>query len=71
MLARTHTEESPWWVVDADDKKRARLNCIAHLLASIPYDEVPKQEVVLPQRIRHPDYVRGPVPDEMFVKSVY
>ncbi len=71
MLALTHTKESPWWVVEADDKKRARLNCIAHLLQAIPYGEVPKSEIVLPERIRHPDYNRGPVPDEMYVKAVY
>ncbi|SEQ02220.1 polyphosphate kinase 2, PA0141 family [Devosia sp. YR412] len=71
MLNRTHTTESPWWVVDADDKKRARLNTIAHLLEAIPYGDVPKQDVVLPERIRHPDYARGPIPKEMKVKSVY
>ena len=71
MLARTHIAESPWWVVEADDKKRARLNCIAHLLASIPYDDVPKPDIVLPERIRHPDYIRGPVPKTMYVKPVY
>ena len=52
-------------------KKRARLNTIAHLLAAIPYGDVPKAEIVLPERIRHPDYARGPVPAEMHVKSVY
>tara|TARA_R110002020_G_scaffold232997_2_gene444643 strand:+ start:703 stop:1617 length:915 start_codon:yes stop_codon:yes gene_type:complete len=71
MLQRTHTANSPWWVVDADDKKRARLNTIAHLLEAIPYADVPKVEVVLPERIRHPDYARGPVPPEMYVKSRY
>lgn len=71
MLQRTHTADSPWWIVDADDKKRARLNVIAHLLEAIPYGDVPKQEVVLPERIRHPDYARGPIPAEMKVKSVY
>ena len=71
MLQRTHTTESPWWIVDADDKKRARLNTIAHLLAAIPYEDVPKPEIVLPERIRHPDYARGPVPAEMHVKAVY
>lgn len=71
MLARTHTTDSPWWVVNADDKKRARLNCIAHLLDAIPYDDVPKPDIVLPERIRHPDYHRGPVPQEMYVKAVY
>jgi len=71
MLARTHTSASPWWVVQADDKKRARLNCIAHLLSAIPYGDVPKSDIVLPERIRHPDYHRGPVPQEMYVKAVY
>ena len=71
MLQRTHTAESPWWIVDADDKKRARLNTISHLLSAIPYEDVPKREVVLPERIRHPDYARGPVPPEMYVKAVY
>ena len=71
MLQRTHIPESPWWIVDADDKKRARLNTIAHLLGAIPYGDVPKTEIVLPERIRHPDYARGPVPAEMKVKPVY
>jgi polyphosphate kinase 2 (PPK2 family) len=71
MLARTHIPESPWWVVDADDKKRARLNTIAHLLEAIPYQDVPKEPVILPERIRHPDYARGIVPEEMYVKTVY
>ncbi|SFV30316.1 polyphosphate kinase 2, PA0141 family [Devosia crocina] len=71
MLARTHVPESPWWVVQADDKKRARLNCIAHLLEAVPYEDVPKSEIVLPERIRHPDYIRGPVPQDMYVKAVY
>src|SRR3954447_24205129 len=48
MLARTHTPEAPWWVVQAVDKKRARLNMIAHLLAQIPYEDVPKEDVELP-----------------------
>jgi polyphosphate kinase 2 len=71
MLERTHTPESPWWVVDADDKKRARLNCIAHLLSHIPYEDVPKPEITLPERIRHADYQRASVPPEMYVKAVY
>ena len=71
MLSRTHIPESPWWVVQADDKKRARLNCIAHLLAAVPYEDVPKADVVLPERIRHPDYLRGPVPQDMYVKAIY
>jgi polyphosphate kinase 2 len=67
MLQRTHSAESPWWVVEAVDKKKARLNCIAHLLDQIPYEDVPKTPVVLPERERHSDYERHPVPPEMYV----
>ncbi|QEX18077.1 polyphosphate kinase 2 [Hypericibacter terrae] len=71
MLERTHIPEAPWWVVEAVDKKRARLNCIHHLLSLIPYGEVRHAPVVLPERVRNPDYHRGPVPKEMHVPSVY
>ena len=71
MFARTHTSEAPWWVVDAVDKKRARLNCIHHLLGRVPYAEVPRPEVVMPPRVRNPDYHRGPIPPEMFVPALY
>src|SRR6187399_1182412 len=63
MLERTHIPEAPWWVVEAVDKKRARLNCITHLLGQIPYGEVPHPPVVLPPRERNPDYERHPVPE--------
>ena len=71
MLERTHIPEARWWVVEAVDKKRARLNCISHLLSLIPYKEVPHAPVVLPARIHNPDYLRGPVPREMYVPAVY
>ena len=71
MLARTHIPEAPWWVVEAVDKKRARLNCISHLLAQIPYGDVAHPPVHLPDRERHNDYIRHPVPPEMFVPSVF
>jgi polyphosphate kinase 2 (PPK2 family) len=71
MLERTHIPEAPWWVVEADDKKKARLNCIHHLLQQIPYNEVQREPVVLPSRIRNPDYLRGPVPKKMYVPAVY
>ena len=67
MLERTHIEEAPWWVVEAVDKKRARLNCISHLLSQIPYDDVPKDPVILPDRVRNADYIRHPVPNDMYV----
>ena len=71
MLERTHIPEAPWWVVEADDKKRARLNCVHHLLSLIPYGEVDHPPVVLPNRVRNPDYIRGPVPEEMYVPAIY
>jgi len=71
MLERTHIPEAPWWVVEAVDKKKARLNCIHHLLTQIPYGEVKHAPIALPKRIRHADYIRGPVPAEMYVPAVY
>ncbi len=71
MLEKTHIPEAPWWVVEADDKKRTRLNCIAHLLTHIPYEEVPHVEPVLPERVHNPDYLRAPVPKEMYVPDLY
>src|SRR5690348_6417266 len=71
MLRRTHTAEAPWWVVEAVDKKRARLNCISHLLNQVPYQDIPHERVVLPERIRNPAYQRDQIPPEMYVPSVY
>jgi polyphosphate kinase len=71
MLEHTHTQHAPWWVVDAVDKKRARLNCISHLLSQIPYQPVPHTPVVLPERVHNPDYHRGPIPKEMYVPEMF
>jgi polyphosphate kinase 2 len=71
MLDRTHIAEAPWWVVQAVDKKRARLNCIHHLLGQIPYEEVEHPTIVLPPRERREDYVRQPVRQEILVPEVY
>jgi polyphosphate kinase 2 len=71
MIEKTHTPESPWWIVEAVDKKRARLNCISHLLSQIPYQEIPHQQVVLPARVHNPDYHRGPIPKEIYVPARY
>ncbi len=71
MLERTHIPEAPWWVVQAVDKKKARLNCIAHLLSQLPYQEVSHPPVVLPDRVRNPEYLRQPVPASMYVPEVY
>ncbi len=71
MLERTHIAEAPWWVVQAVDKKKARLNCIHHLLQQMPYVEFPRPHIDLPQRERHADYHRQPVPASMMVPEVY
>jgi len=71
MLERTHIKEAPWWVVQADDKKKARLNCIHHLLSQMPYEEVQQPPVELPQRLRHDDYVRSPTPSEIIIPQAY
>ena len=71
MLERTHIPEAPWWVVEAVDRKRARRNCITHLLSSIPYGDVQHKPVKLPKRVRHLNYIRGPVPRDMYVPAIY
>ncbi len=67
MLERTNIAEAPWYIVEGNDKKRARLNCIAHLLEQIPYEDVPHEEIVLPERVFNPDYERRILPDELYV----
>lgn len=71
MLERTHIPEAPWWIVEGVDKKSARLNCIAHLLSQVPYGDVEQPDIVLPEREYHPDYIRTPVPREMYVPAIY
>ncbi|MDB5893232.1 MAG: polyphosphate kinase 2 [Rhodoferax sp.] len=71
MLERTHIAEAPWRVVQAIDKKKARLNCIHHLLQQMPYKEVAHPPIVLPPRVRHEDYIRHPVPADLLVPEVY
>jgi len=71
MLDRTHIEEAPWWVVQADDKKKARLNCIHHLLHQMPYEDVEHPPIELPQRMRNEDYARNPTPQDLIIPQVY
>jgi polyphosphate kinase 2 len=71
MLRHTHIPEAPWWLVRADEKKRARLNCIQHLLRQVAYQEIPHTPAQLPPRQHNPDYARHPVPAEMYVPEVY
>jgi polyphosphate kinase 2 len=71
MLKRTNTADCRWYVVEGNDKRRARLNCIAHLLKQIPYEEVPQEEVELPQRVFNANYERHALAPELFVPRVY
>ncbi len=71
MIERTHIAEAPWWVVHADDKKKARLNCIHHLLSQIPYEEVRQPSVQLPERQRNTGYRRNPTPEQLLVPEFY
>jgi polyphosphate kinase 2 len=71
MLDRTHIPEARWWVVQAVDKKRARLNCIHHLLQQFQYEDQPKTAIVLPERERHEHYSRQAVPPDMLVPEIY
>ena len=67
MFARTNIPEAPWYIVEGNDKKRERLNCIEHILSKIPYEEVPTEKVTLPERVYNPDYERQVLPDELYV----
>lgn len=71
MLARTNIPEAPWYIVEGNDKKRARLNCMDHLLGLIPYASVPHEEVHLPERVFNPDYERRALPDALYVPGKY
>jgi polyphosphate kinase 2 len=71
MFARTDLDETPWWVVESDSKRRAHLNCISHLLAQVPYAEPTVEAVVLPPRQPDTGYVRPPRTSQRFIPAVY
>jgi polyphosphate kinase 2 len=71
MFKYTDTKQSPWYVVNADDKKKARLNCIRHLLSQIPYEDLTPEPIVLPPRQADDGYVRPPMTDQTFVPDCY
>ena len=71
MFGYTDTKESPWYVVEADDKKRARLNCIHHLLSMIPYEDLTPEPIELPKRRETKGYVRPPMDEQTFVPQLY
>lgn len=71
MFKYTDTKQSPWYVVHSDDKKRARLNCMAHLLSMIPYKDLTPDKMSLPPRQKETGYVRPPITDQTFVPEAY
>lgn len=71
MLKYTDIKQAPWYVVPADNKKLARLNCISHLLSLIPYESIPAEPVVLATRKEYPAYIRTPISDQTFVPDRY
>jgi hypothetical protein len=71
MFARTNIPEAPWYIVEGNDKKRARLNIIAHLLSLLPYEDVPYEAPALPERAHDPNYERRTLPDELYVPQRY
>lgn len=71
MFRRTNIPEAPWYIVEGNDKKRARLNCIDHLLQRVPYEDVPHTEVALPQRLFDPHYERKTLPSDLYVPQKY
>jgi len=71
MLARTNIPEAPWYIVEGNDKKRERLNCIEHLLSMLPYHEQVREEVTLPERVFNADYERRFLGDELYVPKIY
>jgi polyphosphate kinase 2 len=69
MFHYTDTKQSPWWVVEADDKRRARLNCISHLLEQVSYGDLTPEPIKLPPRRDDLGYVRPPMTDQTFVPN--
>jgi polyphosphate kinase len=71
MFAGTDIDEAPWYVVHADDKRRARLNCIVHLLSLVPYEDLTPPPIKLPRRQSDANYVRPPLSAQKFIDEVY
>ncbi len=71
MFRSTDIKQAPWYVVNADDKKRARLNCISHFLSMVPYEDLTPEDLVLPPRQEDTGYVRPPIDEQTFVPQEY
>ena len=71
MFARTNIPEAPWFTVEADDKRRARLNCLSHVLSKVPWDDMTPPAIELPARPEQGDYDRPPIQEQFFVPNLY
>jgi len=71
MFAYTDIKQAPWYVVNADNKKKARLNCMSHLLSLIPYEDLTPEPIKLPRRQKNKGYIRPPISDQTFVPEKY
>jgi len=71
MFERTNIDEAPWYIVEGNDKKRERLNCMEHILTRIPYYEIPSEKPTLPERVFDPEYERKTLPDDLYVPKIY
>jgi len=71
MFSHTDIKQAPWYVVEADDKRAARLNLIAHLLSLVPYEDIAREKIELPRRQKEGSYVRPPMTDQTFVPRKY
>ena len=71
MFAHTDIKQAPWYVVDGDVKKRARLNVISHLLSMIPYKDLTPKPITLPPRPKEISYIRSPMTDQTFIPEIY
>ena len=71
MFAHTDTKQSPWFVVNGDNKEKARLNCIHHILSNVPWEPMKYEAIVLPKLPQHQSYVRPPMDYQEFVPEIY
>jgi len=71
MFERTSIAEAPWYIVEGNDKRRERLNCMAHILSKIPFKEIKQEKVSLPNRVFNPDYERQTLPNALYVPKMF
>ena len=71
MFERTSIAEAPWYIIEGNDKRRERLNCMAHILSKIPFKEIKQEKVSLPNRVFNPDYERQTLPNALYIPKMF